>query len=154
AVFFTASQNLASEDPHFDADYAVGRARLGESVGHVGSQGLQRHASFPVPLHARDLGSAQASCHVNLDALCAHAHRAHDGLLHRPAEGDAPLELQRDILGNELRIKVGAANLVYIDECLFAFHQFLDVALELVDLGALLADNNSGPRGMDIELGL
>src|SRR5262249_58534862 len=54
----------------------------------------------------------------------------------------------------QLRVEIGTANLVNIDEGFLALHHFLDVGLELVDLDALLADNDSGPRGMDVYLGL
>src|SRR5258708_17843441 len=41
-----------------------------------------------------------------------------------------------------------------IDERFLALHQSLDIALELVDLRALLADDDSGTRRMNIDLGL
>ena len=46
----------------------------------------------------------------------AHAHRARDGFLHRAAERDAALELQRDVLRHQLRVDVGTAHLVDVDE--------------------------------------
>ena len=41
-----------------------------------------------------------------------------------------------------------------IDEGLFAFHHFLNIGLELVDLDALFTDDDARTSGMDIYLGL
>ena len=65
---------------------------------------------------ARDLGAAQAAGRLDADALRAHAHGARDRLLHGAPERDAALELQRDVLGHELRVDVGTAHLVDVDE--------------------------------------
>src|SRR5512135_2691336 len=51
--------HLALEDPHLDADDAVGGAGLGESVVDVGAQRVQRHASLAIPLAPRDLDAVQ-----------------------------------------------------------------------------------------------
>src|ERR1051325_1891147 len=49
------AEDLALEHQHLDADGAVGGVRLGEAVFDVGAQGVQGHASFAIPLGARDL---------------------------------------------------------------------------------------------------
>src|SRR5262249_59135162 len=51
--------DLALEDPHFDADNAIGG--LGEAVAEidVGAQRVQRHASLAIPFHPRDLRAPQ-----------------------------------------------------------------------------------------------
>src|SRR5690606_2936021 len=71
-------EDLALVDPHLDADDPVGGLRLGEAVVDVGAQGVQRHATFAVPLRTRDLGAVQAAGHVDLDAQRAQAHRVAD----------------------------------------------------------------------------
>ena len=109
-------EHLAAEDPDLDADDAVGGLGLGEAVVDVGAQRVQRHAALAVPLAARDLGAAEAARRLDADALRAHAHRARDRFLHRAAERDAALELQRDVLGDELRVEVGPPHLVDVDE--------------------------------------
>src|SRR4029079_2524212 len=48
-------QDLALEHPDLDPDDAVRGARLREAVVDVGTQRVQRHATFAVPLAARDL---------------------------------------------------------------------------------------------------
>src|SRR5688572_31677042 len=63
------AQGLALEDEHLHADRAVGGLGFGEAVLDVGAQRVQRHATFAVPLRARDLGAIQASRAGDLDAL-------------------------------------------------------------------------------------
>ena len=92
----------------------------GETVADFGAQRMQRHATLAIPLAARDLGAAEATRRLDADAERAHAHRARDRFLHRAAERDAPLELQRDVLGNQLRIDVGSTDLVDVDEAVTA----------------------------------
>src|SRR3954470_8880123 len=46
---------FAFEYPHFDADDAVGGFGFGKTVVDVGAQRMQRHASFAIPLGARNL---------------------------------------------------------------------------------------------------
>src|SRR5208337_907634 len=141
-----AGEHFAAEDPDLDADLAVGGARFGKAVGDVGAQRLQRHATFAVPFLTRDFRTAEASGDVDLDALRAHPHRARHCFFHRAAKSDAAFELERDILGDQLRVEVGAAHLVDVDEGIAPLHQLLDVELELVYFGALLADDDTRTR--------
>ncbi len=71
-------------------------------------------------------------------------------LAHGAAEADALLELQRDVLGDELRVELGLVDLEDVDEDL-ARGALLDVGLELVDLRALAADDDARTRGADDE---
>src|SRR4051794_29087258 len=48
-------KDFALEDPHLDADDAVGGLRLGRTVVDVGAQRVQRHATFAVPFGAGDV---------------------------------------------------------------------------------------------------
>src|SRR5208282_458347 len=153
-VCILAGENFAAENPDLYADLAVGRARFGKSVGHVRAQRLQRHATLAVPFLARDFRAAQAPRDVHLDALRAHPHRARYSFLHRAAKRDAALELERDILGHQLRIEVGAAHLVDIDKRVAPLHQLLDINLQLVDFRALLADHDTGARRVNVYFGL
>src|SRR5690349_9172737 len=74
------AENLALEDPHLDADHAIGGQCLGLGIVNVGAQRVQRHAAFPVLLDARDLGPAEAAAAHDLDAFRTQPH----GRLHRP----------------------------------------------------------------------
>src|SRR5437762_4339414 len=68
-------QHLALEYPYLDADHAIRRACFGEPVVDVGAQRVERHATFAIPLGARDLDAVQASRAHDLDALRAQPHR-------------------------------------------------------------------------------
>src|SRR3954466_2159772 len=67
--------DLALEDPDLDAAGAVGGEAGGDAVIDVGAQRVQRHATFAVPFHARDLGTAETARAVDADAAGAEPHR-------------------------------------------------------------------------------
>ncbi len=50
-------EDLALEDPHFDAAGPIGRVGGGDAIVNVGAQGVQRHPAFAVPLEAGDFRS-------------------------------------------------------------------------------------------------
>src|SRR6185436_7000461 len=54
-----AAEHFALEYPHLDTDHPVGRLGLGKAIVDVGSQGMQRHPAFAVPLGARDFDAVQ-----------------------------------------------------------------------------------------------
>ena len=162
-----ALQDLALEDPDLDADGAVRRAGLGQAELDVGAQRVQRDATFAVRLDAAHLGAAEATGAADADALGAELHRRLQRLLHGAAEGDAALELRRDVLGDELRVGLGLADLLDVDEHLVVGERLdageLGLALgggaqvaDLEDLDALaaLADDHAGARRVDDDLGL
>src|SRR5205807_7516245 len=101
-------------------------------------------------LGAGDLGAVEASAHADLDALGPEAERRLHGLLHGPAEGDAALELRADVLGYELRVELRTLDLLDVDVDL-AVDELLQLVAELVDLGALAADDDAGTRGVDVD---
>ena len=88
-------------------------------------------------------------------------------LLHGAAEGDAALELGGDVLGDELRARLGLADLLDVDEDLvlgerldageerLALGGRLQVAdLQRLDALAALADDHAGARREDDDLAL
>src|SRR6185437_11199547 len=85
-------QDFALEHPDLDAAGAIGG--LGGAVAEIdiGAQRVQRHAAFAIPLHARDLGAAEAARAVDANAERAQPHGGLHRALHRAAEGDAALE--------------------------------------------------------------
>src|SRR5439155_17316824 len=157
AIFlFTAPERheaLALVEPHLDADLAVGRVRFREAVVDVGAQRLQRELAVQVPLRARDFGAVQPARDADLDAARAETERRLHRLAHRAPEGDAFLELHRDRFGDELRIELRLLDLLDVDEDL-AVGPLLDLLLQLVDFRALAADDDAGPRGVDVDLQL
>src|SRR5438105_9327159 len=62
-------EHLALEDPHLDADDAVGGARLGKSVIDIGAQRVKRNAALAIPFPARDFHAVQTPRAHDLDAL-------------------------------------------------------------------------------------
>src|ERR1700754_5095227 len=71
-------------------------------------------------------------------------HRA----LHGAAERDAALQLLGDRFGDELRIELGLPDLDDVDDDV-GVGQVGDLAAQLLDVGALLADDDAGAGRMD-----
>ena len=84
----------------------------------------------------------------DLDALRAEAHRVLHRALHRAAEHDPLLELLRDRVGDELRVDLGLADLLDV-EADVAAHHLAQVGAQRLDVLALLADDDAGPRAVD-----
>src|SRR6266540_1159020 len=146
-------EDLAAHDPDLAADLAVGGLRLGEAVVDVRTQRVERNAALAVPLVSRHLGAAEPARAGHADALRAELERRLDGLLHRAAEGDAALELGRDVLGDELRVDLRLPDLddVQVD---LVRREGLEVLLDRLDPGAALADHDARARGVDVDLDL
>src|SRR5207342_3417916 len=78
------------------------------------------------------------------------AQRRLDRALHGATEGDAALELVGNALGDELRVDFRLADFDDV-EAHFARRHLLQLALELLDVRALLADDHAGARGIDAD---
>src|SRR5262245_27136902 len=141
-------QHFAVEHPHLHATRAVGRVRGRAGEVDVRAQGVQGHAPLAVRLETGHLRAAEATRAVDTDALRARAHRRRDRLLHRAAERHALLELLGDVLGDELRVQVGALDLLDVQ-----LHHLLGELLhlfgQLVHLLAFASDHQSRARGAD-----
>src|SRR5262249_4906047 len=111
-----ALEDLTLEDPALDADDSVLGPRLGEAELDVRAERVERDAPLTVGLDAAHFAAAEAAGATDADALRAELHRGGDRLLHRAAEGHAALELGRDVLGHELRGRLGLADLLDVDE--------------------------------------
>jgi len=64
------------------------------------------------------------------------------------AERDAAFKLLGNRFGDESRVKLGLANLDDVEDDV-AVGEFRHRLAELLDVGALLADDDAGPRRMD-----
>ena len=106
-----------------------------------------------VALGSCDLGAAQTAAALDLDAAGAHAHGTAHGVLHGTAEADALLELLRDVLGNQLSVGIGGANLNDGESDGLADH-LLDLLAQSLDLLAALADDDAGSGAVDINANL
>src|SRR6202012_1331484 len=85
--------DLALEDPDLDAAGAIGGESGGDAEIDIGTQGVQRHAAFAIPFHARDFRAAQAARAGDADAQRAKAHGGLHRTLHHAAERDAAFQL-------------------------------------------------------------
>src|SRR3954447_1761749 len=142
------AENLALEDPHLHAANAISGVRLGLGIIDVAAQSVQRNAALAIPFGARDFGAAKSAGAGDADALSAEAERRLHCALHRAAEGDAALELVGDALRDKLGVDLGLADLNNVEADFRARH-LLQLALQLFDVGALLADDHAGARSID-----
>src|SRR5579859_7501754 len=69
-----AAHCFALEHPDLDADHAVGRLRLGESIVNVRTKRMKRHAPFAIPLGARNFYPVQTPRTHDFYALGTQAH--------------------------------------------------------------------------------
>src|SRR5215470_17665275 len=132
--------HFALEHPDLDADDTVRRLGLGKAIVDVGAQRVQRHATFAIPLGARDLDPVQPTGAHDLDALCAEPHRVLHRALHRAAEHDPLLELLRDRIGDELRVDLGLADFLDVEPH-FRAHHLAQIGAQRLDVLALLPDH-------------
>ena len=108
---------------------------------------VQQHAAFAIPFHPRDLGAAEPAAAIDADALRAKAHRRLHRPLHRPAERDAAFELLGDAVGDQLGVDLGLPDLDDVEADL-ALRDLRQIGAQLVDIGALLADDDAGAGRM------
>ena len=140
--------DLALEDPDLDAAGAIGGESGGDAIIDVGAQRVQRHAAFAIPFDAGDFGAAQTAAAGDADAERAQTHGGLHRALHHAAERDAAFQLLGDILGHQLGVDFRLADFDDV-QMHFVGGEFLDVALQLVDVGALLADHHAGTGRMN-----
>src|SRR5437899_5620863 len=141
-------EDLALEDPDFDAAGTERGERGRHAIVDVGAQRVQRHAAFAIPFHAGDFGAAQAARAVDTNAFGAKTHRRLHRALHGAAECDAALELLGDRFGDQGGVEFGLADFDDVDDDVGSGDVGNPLA-QLVDIGALLADHDARTRRMD-----
>src|SRR5438132_8907244 len=157
------AQHLALEDPDLHADRPVRRVGGREAVVDVRTDRVERYAAVTVPLLAGDLAAAQPPGACDPDAVGTEPQCGGDRLLHRAAEGDALLELERHVLRHELRVELVVNDLLVVEIDLLARPR-LQLVLQLLHLRALPADDDARPgrrdrdprpvgRALDVDLG-
>ena len=97
--------------------------------------------------------SAKTAAALDLDAAGAHSHGAAHGVLHRTAEADALLKLLRDVLGNQLSVRVGRTDLDDGESHRLADELFHFLA-QTLDLLAALADHDAGSGAVNVNTNL
>src|SRR5947209_6950041 len=140
---------VAVVHPHLDADVALGRGRLGEAVLHLGPQGRERDAPLHAALHAGHFRAAQPAGQLHPHALGPVLHRQVDRPLDRPPEARPLLQLDGDLLGHQLRVDLRPVDLERLDLDA-AVREVFEVLGQLLDLGALLADDHADLGRIDL----
>src|SRR6202012_1277241 len=100
------------------------------------------------PFHAGDFRPTEPARAVDADALGAEAHRRLHGALHRAAERDAALQLLGDRFGDQLRVELGLPDLDDVDDHV-RVGDVRNLLAQLLDVGALLADDDARARRLD-----
>src|SRR5450759_1570113 len=144
-------KDLALVDPDLDADAPEGGSGFGAAVVDVGSQRVEGHPPFSVPLLAGHLGAAQAAAALHANALGAGLHRGLDGAFHRPAERDSTGELVGDALGDQGRVELGLLDLLDVELDLGVAGDLVEALAQAVRFGAAAADDDSWTRGVDVD---
>ena len=146
-------KDLAFVNPDLDADAAVSGGSLGKAVVDVGPEGLQGDSTLVVHLGAGDLGAAETTAALDLDAAGTHSHGAADGVLHGAAEADALLQLLGDVLCHELSVGIGGTDFDDGQRHRLA-DQLFHFEAETLDLLSTLADDHAGSGAVDIDANL
>src|SRR3546814_4379720 len=109
---------------------------------------MQGHPALAVPFRPRDLGTAEAPADIDPDPLRTELHRRLHRALQRTPEGDAALQLPRDVLGHQLRVDLRLADLDDVQHDVAAARHLAELLAQLLDVGALLADDDARARRM------
>src|SRR5262249_47968057 len=133
-------EDFSLEDPDLHSAGAVRGEGGRYPIIDVGPQRVQRHASFAIPLHARDFRPAEAARAVDADAFGTETHCRLNRALHGAAECDTTLELLRDRFRNQLRVQLGLADLNDIDDDI-PVRELGNSLPQVLDVGSLLADD-------------
>src|SRR5580698_25915 len=136
-------------DPALHANHTVGGSRFGETIVNVGAQRVQRQTALQVPLRPRDFIAVQPAAYPDLDSFAAETKRRVHGFTHGPAETNPLLKLQRNRLGDQLRVQLRLMHFLDVDKNIFTRGPLLQVGLELVDFCALAPDDDARPRRLD-----
>src|SRR5262249_380887 len=96
-----------------------------------------------VPLRTRDFVSIQTAGDANLNPLATEAQSGVHSLAHGATKADALFKLQCDRFRDQLRIELGLVHLHDVNEDI-TIGALLQLALQLVNLGAFAADDDAG----------
>ena len=116
--------------------------RFGGAVIDIGAQSMQRKLPLQIPFAARDFRTVQPAGYTNFDPLATKPQRRIDGLAHSAPECHALFQLQGNRFRHELGIELRLVHFLDVDEY-FAFGLLRERGLELLDLGALAADDDA-----------
>src|SRR5680860_124944 len=138
-------------DPDLHADPAGGGLGFRLAVVDVGSQCVQRHPAFPVPLPAAHLGATETPAALHTDALRAGLHGRLHGTLHRAPEAHAAGELVGNALRDEACLELGLLDLLDVEVDLGVTGDLQQTGAQAIGLRTTAADHDAGSRGVDID---
>src|SRR5574343_470253 len=148
-----AIKHVTLVNPDLDPDDAVGGQRFRGCIINVGTQRMERHTAFTVPLGTSDFCTVQAPGAHYLDTLSPQAHSVLHRTLHGTTEHDALFQLLSDRISNQLCINFRLANFFnrHMDR---HAHDALKIRTQLFDVFALFADNHTRTGGINGNTGI
>src|SRR5574340_14523 len=147
-------RDVALEHPNLYTDDAISGFCFGGAVVDIGSQRMQWHTAFAIPLGTGDLNAVQATRTHDLDTLRTEAHRILHCTLHRAAEHDALFQLRGDAVGDQLRVDFRLAHLFNGNIDRLQPHALAQFGSQRLDILAFLADHHAWTSRVDRHLGV
>src|SRR5690606_24324941 len=114
-LFVATTNHFAFEDPDLDADHTVSGVRFVGVVVDIGTQGVQRHTTFPIPFRTGNFSPTQTTAHLDLDAFGTNANGVLYGALHGATEHNATLQLLSNVLCYQHCIEFRLADFFDVD---------------------------------------
>ncbi|MNC55560.1 hypothetical protein D3C75_1050960 [compost metagenome] len=139
---------FAFEDPNLHTDHTVSGVSFVGVVVDIGTQGVQRHTTFAIPLGTSNLSTAETTAHLDLDALGTNTHGVLYGALHGATEHYAAFQLLSYALRNQHSVEFRLADLFDVDVHRHT-HLLGQVLTQLLDIFTFLTDNDTGTSGVD-----
>ena len=109
---------------------------------------MKRHTAFTIPFDTRDFSAAETAAAGDLDPFGAQTQCRLNGTLHCTAESHAADKLVGDALRDELRVDFRLADFNDV-QLHFACGHLRQLGTQLLDVRALLADDDTGASGID-----
>src|SRR5690606_29881124 len=146
------TNDLAFENPNLHTDHTISGVGFSRRVVDVGTQGVQRHTAFTVPLGTGDLGAAETAADLDLDTLGTDTHGVLYSTLHGATEHHAAFQLLSNALSNQGSVELRLADLFDVDVHRHA-HLAGQFLTQLFDVLTLLADHDTGTGSVDGDAG-
>src|SRR5690606_10853941 len=141
-------KDLALAYPNLDAADTIGGLCLCRAVINVGAQRVKRNAAFAVPFGTSDFRTAKTTGAVDTNAFGSKPHRGLNCTLHGATESNAAPKLLSDRLRDETSIDFRLAHFNDV-QVHFALGHLTDLATQLLDVRALLADDQARTGSVD-----
>ena len=130
-------------DPAFHTDDSVNGASFSEAVVERNAESLERHFAFAIAFCTCDVSATETACATNANSFCTKFHGGLDRTFHGTTESDTTLKLDRDLLGDKLRIEFRLTNFEDVEFDLGVFADLLDLSSHDFDLFSLATDDQA-----------